>query len=244
MHRGSALLLRLAGQLRSHTYICICCGSEGDRRVCPSCLRTSGITESSAIKTAPAGPPIKQLHYCADYHIRTTTDTGPAIEDSPLAVALRRFKYCDDRRAGRALADLMARQTRALELEFDAVVPVPLHSNKLKQRGFNQSAWLAKAVARSAGSRFFPCGLVRRLSGKPQCGLNGCERRMNLSRAFRAQRDFSIYLRVLLVDDVITTGTTLKQAGRALFEAGATDIHCAVLLNASGPSQAHETASP
>lgn len=108
----------------------------------------------------------------------------------------------------------------------DAVVPVPLHARRLRERGFNPAALLAYAVARELGSRVAPPGLLVRLRDTPtQTRLDRRARQANVAGAFGSARPREIAARrLLLVDDVATTGATLVEASRALRKAGARHV--------------------
>lgn len=116
--------------------------------------------------------------------------------------------------------------TRALPLDeaFDAVVPIPLHWMRRFQRGFNQAALLASQIA---NRRSLPVvRAVRRVRAtRTQTGLTNAKRRQNVAGAFRARRSCSVQgLRILLVDDVMTTGATGSACAAALKRAGAKSV--------------------
>lgn len=130
----------------------------------------------------------------------------------------------------RALAaEMGARMTRVdlpLEVreEVQLVVPTPVSSVRLRQRGYNQAALLAEAVAGGLGLRCAPDLLVRTRASETQTALHPSERRANVAGAFRARVGSGPSLRlehVLLVDDVWTTGATALACGAALTDAGA-----------------------
>jgi len=136
---------------------------------------------------------------------------------------VRNLKY----RNVTALAEPMSKaMLRALEqiqpVGAEMVVPVPMHPNRLRQRGYNQSELLAKEIAAAMG---VPCedGLVRVRDTVQQARLEGDERRANLRDAFRAEACVSGW-RVLLVDDVYTTGETARECARALRAGGAISV--------------------
>jgi ComF family protein len=107
----------------------------------------------------------------------------------------------------------------------DVVAPVPLHASRLKSRGYNQSAWLARAVARRTGLAAEDL-LARTRATRPQVGLKRTERAANVKGAFCVERPGRVAGRVvLLVDDVITTGSTAAACARVLKKAGAARVH-------------------
>ncbi len=117
---------------------------------------------------------------------------------------------------GRFLAAALPRDQR-----FDAIVPVPMHWRRRWERGFNQSLLLAQVLAQRTGLPV--CGALRRgRSTPPQAGLTGAQRRGNMARAFDVRKPEQVKgRRILLVDDVLTTGATAGACARALKRAGA-----------------------
>lgn len=116
----------------------------------------------------------------------------------------------------------------------DALVPVPLSIEGLRQRGFNQSLLLAHHVSKKTGVALEMDGLVKVRDTHPQIGLSAKERAANLRGAFRAARDFRGE-RVVLVDDVMTTGATAAACARQLLKAGAADVVVLTLARAGSP---------
>jgi competence protein ComFC len=131
------------------------------------------------------------------------------------------FKYNGMRRLAAPLGKLMA-AALPLDQQFDAVAPVPLHWLKWWQRGFNQSELLARAIARRRGIPLVK-PLRRNLATRAQAGLSNAQRRENVAGAFRPRRRVN-GLRILLVDDVMTTGATAAACARALKKAGAQSV--------------------
>jgi len=110
------------------------------------------------------------------------------------------------------------------DLAADVVVAVPLHPNREWQRGYNQALLLAREVARRSGLPLVTKALRRWKDTPAQVGLEGMEaRRANVEGVFRAHKSLSD-LRVLLVDDVCTTGATLEACALALKEKGAVAV--------------------
>ncbi len=134
------------------------------------------------------------------------------------------LKYRDRGELARWMGQWMARAGADVVAEADVIVPVPLHRFRLWSRRFNQSAALAQAVARATGGRFTPSVLRRVRATAQQVGLTASERDKNVRGAFRVDPDDRPMIagrRVLLVDDVYTTGATVKAATRALIRGGA-----------------------
>jgi ComF family protein len=121
----------------------------------------------------------------------------------------------------------MLRAGAELTPECDLVVPVPLHRARFLSRRFNQSAELARAVARGAGLSYAPEALIRKRRTRQQVGLGAREREANVRGAFHVPDAALPHVksrRILLVDDVYTTGATVAAAARILKRAGAGQV--------------------
>lgn len=114
--------------------------------------------------------------------------------------------------------------------KYDIIIPVPVHFRRKQQRGYNQSELLAKNLAKQTGITFYPKTLVKKLNTPPQSSLGRGERLKNLKEAFRVKKPELIAgKRILLIDDVMTTGSTLEYCGQALTEAGAACVDAFVI---------------
>ena len=140
---------------------------------------------------------------------------------------VHRCKYGDQAHLALTLAPMMAAAGAELLAEADLVIPVPLHRTRLWRRRYNQAALLARAAAARAGRPLALDVLLRRKRTAPQVGLTRSERAANLSGAFvvpPGRRPMIEGRRILLIDDVLTTGATVGAAAKALRRAGATGI--------------------
>jgi ComF family protein len=188
----------------------------------PLCARC-GVPLDATAPTTPVDCPA-----CAHAPPAFTRARGAALYEpgpspSPLVAAVHALKYHGTRPLARSLAALIA--TR-LELPPDALlVPVPLHVARLRERRFNQALLIARELGRIAGLPIAPRALARRMATTPQTQLPGRARRRNLSDAFVAMQPWAIAgRRIVLIDDVITTGATADACARALLAAGARDV--------------------
>lgn len=139
------------------------------------------------------------------------------------------FKFADRVDLAPWLAAMMGRASDGLLDENALVIPVPLHRRRLFMRRYNQSAELARHIARHHDCRYRPDLLIRSRATRQQIGLQRKERDRNVRGAFRVPKGRAIELkgaRVVLVDDVYTTGATLKACTRTLRRAGAAWIGC------------------
>lgn len=152
----------------------------------------------------------------------------------PLALAIRRFKFEDHPELAPELARLLAPRLQAAGIGVGAsFVPVPLHRARLVERGFNQAALLASALAKTAGGGFAARALERRRATSQQARLGKHERHANVESAFEALES-GRKRRAVLVDDVVTTGATALACLRTLRQAGFEVLAVVALARAEG----------
>lgn len=132
---------------------------------------------------------------------------------------------------GYALGRLLAQHPSLNSLPFDTIIPVPLHPQRLQQRGYNQSMEIAKGIhsyVRHRGIKLLGNHLQRSLPTRPQMGLSHAERQKNVRGVFTLNKPCR-NLHILLVDDVYTTGSTLRECTMVLKKNGAASVHIATL---------------
>lgn len=146
--------------------------------------------------------------------------------------AIHLFKYGGDQTIGKGLGELMAdyllQYHEELLVKTDVMVSVPLHEKKEKNRGFNQTHILCEKISEKTGLVFWRKGLERKRETIAQSELTPEERKRNLKGAFLATADFT-GKRVLLVDDIFTTGATCNECAKVLYRAGAKEVMVFVL---------------
>ena len=121
---------------------------------------------------------------------------------------------------------------RLRDISFDLIVPVPLHPARQRERGFNQAGLLAESLSAETSMPSTPV-LERIRYTTTQTALDRSERMENLHNAFRLRKNADVRgLRVLLIDDVLTTGSTLSECARVLKRAGAISVHAATAARA------------
>jgi ComF family protein len=152
--------------------------------------------------------------------------------EGSLREAVHQFKYRPCRALGRPLGQWMA-DTIRLTAEIDVVMPVPLHVKRLRQRGFNQALLLADCISKKHRIPLSCDNLLRVKPTLPQVELNEKERIKNVAGAFALrQTGFVLEKRVLLIDDVFTTGATMNECSVVLKDAGATQVTALTLARA------------
>ena len=149
------------------------------------------------------------------------------FEDGPARQLVHGLKYYDRTELAAPMGRWMARAGADILAEATVLVPVPLHRNRLLSRQFNQAAALASAVSRYCGLASDPSLLARVKATQPQFRMSRNERANNLQGAFRVPEDRKLWLegrRIVLIDDVLTSGATANASARALFRGGALSV--------------------
>ncbi len=145
------------------------------------------------------------------------------LYDGALKKAINLLKYHGVKRLSKPLSDLLCRMQLP---KVDAVIPVPLHQKRLRKREYNQSALIAHRVAKRLECTFVSDCLIKIKDTPPQVGLSSNKRRTNIKNAFEVRKKTHIKEgSILLVDDVITTGATIRECSGVLKKAGARSVY-------------------
>jgi ComF family protein len=214
-----------AGRLE---YLCASCRSRAPRIVAPFCAKCS----------EPFFGAITQTFNCANCEHRILHfDCAVAAYRSrgPVRKLVHEFKYGRQRHLRYPLAEWLGEtlsDPRLRGRRFDLIVPVPLHPARERERGFNQATLLAELLAAKAALPLRAV-LERIRYTTTQTAYDRAERMENLHDAFRLRKNRDVReLRVLLIDDVLTTGSTLSECARVLKAAGAISVHAATAARA------------
>ena len=217
-----------SNNIEAGEYLCERCQNRAPRIVPPSCAKCS----------EPFSGAITQTFSCANCEHRILHfDAAVAVYRSRGLVRklMHEFKYGHQRYLRHPLAAWLGEtmnDPRLRDRRFDLIVPVPLHPARERERGFNQATLLAALLSRKVQIplRF---ALERIRFTITQTAHDRSERMENLHNAFRLRKKMNVReLRVLLIDDVLTTGSTLSECARILKEAGAISVHAATAARA------------
>lgn len=193
--------------------------------LCPCCGRfLEGAAEGHHCRRCLERPPDFTLHRsCGAY--------DGELKDIVLLLKYRRFAVLS--RALAAFAETCLAPEEGLWHEADAFVPVPLHRARERERGFNQSRLIARALARGRGFDLLDRCLVKIRNVPPQTSLEAGDREKNVRNAYAVKDSCKIAGKTLiLVDDVFTTGATLRECSRTLVEAGAREVRALTIAQA------------
>lgn len=204
---------RCVGCHRPGTWLCPKC-QRGIERItgplCPRCGRPVAHSDHLCSVCRHMAPPIDGIRSAAYF-------------EGVLRDAIHRFKYRGTQALAQPLGQLMAECWPAY-IPAEVLVPVPLHPTRLAERGYNQAALLAQELGAAIGLPVGTGSLARIRATAPQVTLDAAARRENVRGAFRCLDDRMAGRRVVLIDDVCTTGATLSACSTALRGAGARSI--------------------
>ncbi len=193
-------------ELTSNRTVCPCCGAPQETALlCETCRRV---------------PP----------HFRALR--AWAVYKGPVRQAIHRLKYKRNIGLGEVFGRRLMDYLLNLHWQVDAVIPVPLGVDRLAQRGYNQAALLAYPVAWGMGLDFIPEALQRVRETRSQVDLSAVERKQNVLGAFCASHDRVAGRKLLIIDDVATSGATIDACAAALLEGGASEVYGLTLARA------------
>ena len=215
---------------------CLICRALGEAGLCARCLA----------QIAPVAPPFCRTcghplgtetacRNCAARRPAFTRTRSLGAYDGNLRAAIHQFKYRDRPQLATPLGQALAASARTQAadlngLRFDALLPVPMHPLRRRLRGYNQSERLTKIVAAELVLPHWNDALRRTRATRPQVGLEAAARRRNLQGAFAVSRPELVAGKtLLLIDDVITTGSSLHECALVLKAAGAKAVFALTL---------------
>lgn len=213
---------------------CAGCGQPG-MHFCDRCAQAVEPLPAAICQRCgrPTKAPVALCPTCRQHPHALTFARAAACHTYPLREAIHAFKYQNRPELGEPLGRYLVAVYQqppwpSLSSRIDAVVPAPLHVERMRERGYNQSELLAKTLCEKCGLALEPGWLVRTRDTLQQVGLSPAERLANVDGAFTANAVVNGRT-LLIVDDVFTTGSTLESCARAALEAGAKRVYALAL---------------
>lgn len=215
---------------------CLLCGAPGaeGRDLCAGCAGDFALNAVCCPRCAlPLQAPAPLCGECLKREPPFASAWAPLRYGHPLDLLEARFKFHADLAAGRVLSALMIERAAVdAPARPELLIPVPLHAARLRERGYNQALELAQPLARAFALPLRADLLVRTRATPPQTGLDAKTRRRNLRGAFSVADGARLPGHVALVDDVMTTGATLRECARVLRAAGVARVDVWALARA------------
>lgn len=205
---------------------CAGCGTWGER-YCPTCFKETSLISNPICQIC--GDKLLRPEEVICVRCRSGEFAFTAIRSwaefvEPLQSAIHKLKYRRDRGLGEVLAEPLVDLIKKVHWQIDLIVPVPLDMVRRKERGYNQAVLLARPLSWRTGTPYSDQALFRDKITKQQVGLSISERAENMAGAFRAIDMWVSEKSILVVDDVITTGSTINACAHALIAAGARQV--------------------
>jgi len=147
------------------------------------------------------------------------------VHEGVIREAVQGLKYGNARSLAQPLGERLVATFTRQQWTIDLIVPVPLHTTRLAERGYNQAQLLSEHVAQETSIPCLPGAVIRRRNTQSQVTLGGAERQTNLEDAFQATPQLVSGKHILLIDDVYTTGATLSACAQAVLQAGAQRVY-------------------
>lgn len=221
-------LHHLAGKLLDWIYPpqCVSCGTPGSL-FCRDCR--DGLQPVGDHFCSKCGKPLnkgRSCRLCRMTEFPFLASRAPYIYDGPAAALIKKLKYEGCLDLVPILSNLLYDFWKELGWDADLIIPVPLSEKRRAQRGFNQSEMIGRSFSKKVGIPIKPGALMKIRHTAQQVGLNAEERRENLSGAFAAEKVMVQGKRILLLDDVMTTGSTFAECSAVLLDAGAGSVVC------------------
>lgn len=207
----------------------------GGTLLCSACLATMQPLSTAYCQhcCTPLAQPAMPCPSCQSHPLQLHGLRCVNLHRAALRTTIHAFKYQGERRLAEPLGLLLAQAFLHYNLHADALIPLPLHAQREQERGFNQATLLARVCATHLKVPYLEGVIVRQRSTRAQVGLTAQQRRQNVSGAFVLTPDASsrlhVYQKVVIIDDVSTTGATLEACAAPLYQAGIAEVWGLVL---------------
>jgi ComF family protein len=204
--------------------LCRRCGEPANAGFCSACRNDFPRNESACL-TCGRGPLPHGCNACPSHppHWHVARVVAPLVYMPPLERYIQSLKYDGERAIGRCVGQILADAAGDRRSQIDALVAVPLHRHRLRERGYNQALEIARTVSAALRIPLLRTGIIRCRVTAPQTSLSCAQRRANLVAAFMVTRQLR-GPRLAIIDDVITTGATVNALAETLLQAGAVHV--------------------
>lgn len=197
---------------------CCVCGKIDKNWLCPNCQKRVERLEKSCIVEVE-NKKYEKLLYLFQY-------------ESLIRKLMLSYKFSNKAYLNHFFANIITQNEKNCELlkQYDMIIPVPMHKKKMQKRGYNQTELVANEISKNIGIPTRNDIMKKVVNTTTQSKLGGKARQSNIQHAFFIQRDIEVEdKKVVLLDDIYTTGATTQECSRVLKEAGATEILVLVL---------------
>ena len=194
--------------------------------LCPSCL--AKIKKISPPFCICCGAKITNGNICSNCEVmplKISAIRSWAYYDDITRKALHQLKYRRNLALGETFSHFLSELIKNTDWKIDVITPIPLGRGRYRERGYNQAALLAKPVANKLNIPYRPKIVHRWRETRSQVDLTLSERKNNVAGAFKANRDLALGKRVLIIDDITTSGSTLISCAESLIDAGAKAVY-------------------
>jgi ComF family protein len=203
---------------------CVLCQRPGDSEldVCPSCYQSLPFIKNACVQCALPLEGEPHAYNLCGRCLKTPPEFDNSLSlmryESAAVQLVTRYKFYDRLSYSRLLAELLLELLIKTE-KPECIIAVPLHPQRLRERGFNQSHELGKIIATALNLPLLSDAVVRTRETRQQTGLDAKQRRQNIRGAFVVVRPIE-YKHVAIIDDVVTTGSTVNELARVLKKSG------------------------
>lgn len=217
-------------QFFQHKY-CVLCQAPASQDICTGCLADLPRLAQERCPSCLLPTPSSQICGTCLHKPPIWNHAKAALRYTyPVDALIQALKYRSELPLAPILADLLLAELQADDLP-DYVIPVPLHRDRLKNRGFNQALEISRHLCKKTGCQLLPAACLRTRSTPSQTEIPWKKRKQNVRNAFSCTRDFS-GKHIAIVDDVMTSGATLKELARVILRHGANSISVWVVARA------------
>jgi len=227
-------------ELYPNGYKCLLCKEELSTNtlyaICDKCMPLLPFnTGKTCLKCSePIGSMANYCIHCKKELPRYKKNVSVFLYKKPIDSMIRKLKYDNQKYLANTLGNFIAGEVVKLAVNFDYVVPVPIHIDRLETRGYNQSELLCSALKDKLKLNVDTNILVKAKNTRSQANLSRNERIENLADSFCVMDKKKIKGKIiLLVDDVFTTGTTINECAKTLIDAGAKEVYSVTLAHAN-----------